>query len=79
MAINIVAAVNDPDPTVEYHPLWEIHTMTIPGGARWHFRTSELARLYYEIEGSLRHAYEEEGAAANDAKEWAYGHDCEEN
>lgn len=66
MAVTIRVQVDDPDPTVEYDPLYELHTMNIPGGAVWHFRTSELARLYYEIEGSLRHAYEEEGAAAND-------------
>jgi hypothetical protein len=45
--------------TVDYDPKHQLHTINITDDIYAFINTSQLARLYYEIEGSLRHAYEE--------------------
>lgn len=52
--------------TVEYDPKWDIHTVILTKDIRMFLSTPALASLHYEIEGSLRHAHEEEGAANAD-------------
>jgi hypothetical protein len=52
--------------TATYDAKYKLHTVVFTDHMRMHLNTSELARLHYEIEGALRHAYEEEGAANGD-------------